>query len=84
MIAVPHDKWGERPLLLVVPVPGESPSKDSLLGFLKVWLPHPWQQPGPWHSGPPPAQLDLACVLSEGGLAGSLHALHTEAAGLAA
>ena len=43
MIAVPHDQWGERPLLLVVPVPGQSPSKDSLLEFLKVRLPLRWR-----------------------------------------
>jgi fatty-acyl-CoA synthase len=43
-IGVPHPKWGERPLLIVVPKPGTSPSADALLAHLKGkiakwWLP---------------------------------------------
>lgn len=34
VIAVPHTKWGERPRLIVVPEPGQSPSKDVLLTHL--------------------------------------------------
>ncbi|MBB5516079.1 fatty-acyl-CoA synthase [Rubricella aquisinus] len=30
-IGVPHPKWDERPILVVVPVPGKSPEKDSIL-----------------------------------------------------
>jgi len=39
-----HDKWGERPLLIVVRAPGEDPSPDELKAFLdgkiaKWWIP---------------------------------------------
>jgi fatty-acyl-CoA synthase len=33
-IGVPHPKWGERPLLLVVPKPGQAPSAGSVLAHL--------------------------------------------------
>jgi len=44
VIGVPHPKWDERPLLIVVPKPGRAPSKEDLLGFMqgriaKWWLP---------------------------------------------
>ena len=44
VIGVPHPKWSERPLLLVVPKPGTSPTKESVLEFLRGkvaewWLP---------------------------------------------
>lgn len=45
VIAIPHERWGERPLLVVVPRPGEpAPSKDDILAFLegkiaKWWMP---------------------------------------------
>ena len=43
-IGVAHPKWDERPLLIVVPKPGRSPTKADLIGFLegkvaKWWLP---------------------------------------------
>jgi fatty-acyl-CoA synthase len=43
-IGVPHPKWGERPLLIVVAKPGTSPTQDMLLAHLrgkiaKWWLP---------------------------------------------
>ena len=43
-IGVAHPKWDERPLLIVVPKPGKSPTKADLIGFLegkvaKWWLP---------------------------------------------
>ncbi|MSP66656.1 MAG: long-chain-fatty-acid--CoA ligase [Alphaproteobacteria bacterium] len=43
-IARPHPKWGERPLLVVVPKAGRTPSKESVLAYLKDkvapwWLP---------------------------------------------
>ena len=39
-----HDKWGERPLLIVVKAPGEDPSPDELKAYLdgkiaKWWIP---------------------------------------------
>ncbi|MGE0255129.1 MAG: long-chain-fatty-acid--CoA ligase [Alphaproteobacteria bacterium] len=44
VIGVPHPKWDERPLLIVVARPGSSVDKDDLLAFLaprvaKWWLP---------------------------------------------
>ena len=44
VIAMPHHKWGERPLLLVVAANGVEISPDQLLDFLgqrlaKWWLP---------------------------------------------
>ena len=44
VVGVPHLKWGERPLLLIVRVPGMAVTGDSLLKFLaakvaKWWLP---------------------------------------------
>ena len=43
-IAVAHEKWGERPLLLVVPRPGRSPDPADLRAYLtdripKMWMP---------------------------------------------
>jgi fatty-acyl-CoA synthase len=43
-IAVPHPKWDERPLLVVVPAADQEPDKASILDFLrgavaKFWLP---------------------------------------------
>jgi fatty-acyl-CoA synthase len=44
VIGIPHEKWGERPLLIAQPAPGASPTKESVLEFLesqvsKIWLP---------------------------------------------
>jgi len=44
VIGVPHPKWDERPLLIVVPKEGRQPTKDDLLAFMrgriaKWWLP---------------------------------------------
>ncbi|MGK2286213.1 long-chain fatty acid--CoA ligase [Pedomonas sp. V897] len=44
VIGVPHPKWDERPLLIVVRKPGETVGKEDLLAFLqgkvaKWWLP---------------------------------------------
>ncbi|MDP2957248.1 MAG: long-chain-fatty-acid--CoA ligase [Longimicrobiales bacterium] len=44
VIAVPHAKWGERPLLIAQARPGASPTKESVLEFLegivaRWWLP---------------------------------------------
>jgi acyl-CoA synthetase (AMP-forming)/AMP-acid ligase II len=44
VIGIPHEKWGERPLLIVQPAPGATPTKESILEFLegqvaKLWLP---------------------------------------------
>ncbi|MGZ5925283.1 MAG: long-chain-fatty-acid--CoA ligase [Rhizomicrobium sp.] len=43
-IGLPHPKWGERPLLIVVAKPGASPTQDMLLAHLhgkiaKWWMP---------------------------------------------
>ncbi len=44
VIGLPHPKWQERPLLIVVPKPGTSPEPKELIAFLadrvaKWWLP---------------------------------------------
>jgi fatty-acyl-CoA synthase len=44
VIGIPHEKWGERPLLIAQPAPGASPTKESVMEFLegqvaKLWLP---------------------------------------------
>ena len=44
VIGVPHLKWDERPLLIVVPRPGEAPTRDELLQWFegrvaKWWIP---------------------------------------------
>ncbi|TIP40642.1 MAG: long-chain fatty acid--CoA ligase, partial [Mesorhizobium sp.] len=43
-IGIPHSKWGERPLLVVVSKPGREPSKKDILTFMsgkvaKWWMP---------------------------------------------
>ncbi|HZO93608.1 MAG TPA: long-chain fatty acid--CoA ligase [Candidatus Baltobacteraceae bacterium] len=43
-IAIPHDKWAERPLLVAVRKPGSAVGRDDVLAFLdgkvaKWWLP---------------------------------------------
>ncbi len=43
-IAVPHPKWNERPLLVVVPAEGQAPTKRDILDFMegkvaKWWMP---------------------------------------------
>lgn len=43
-IAVPHEKWGERPLLIVVPRPGRTPEPDALREFCRGKLPD-WSLP---------------------------------------
>lgn len=43
-IAVPHEKWGERPLLIVVPRPGRVPDPDALREFCRGKLPD-WSLP---------------------------------------
>jgi fatty-acyl-CoA synthase len=35
VIAVPHERWGERPLLIAQPAPGASPTKESVISFLE-------------------------------------------------
>jgi len=44
VIGMPHEKWGERPLLIAQPAPGASPTKEAILEFLegqvsRIWLP---------------------------------------------
>jgi acyl-CoA synthetase (AMP-forming)/AMP-acid ligase II len=39
---VPHPKWSERPLLIVVLTPGESVSRDDLLALLAAKVPSWW------------------------------------------
>jgi fatty-acyl-CoA synthase len=42
VVAVPHPKWGERPLALVVPKPGERPDAEALREFLRPRFPAFW------------------------------------------
>lgn len=44
VIGIAHPKWDERPLLIIVPKDGKSPTRDSVLGHLegkiaKWWMP---------------------------------------------
>ena len=44
VIGVPHPRWQERPLLLIVPRPGAAPTREGMLAFLedrvaRWWLP---------------------------------------------
>ncbi len=43
-IGVPHPKWDERPILLVVPQPGKAPDPDSIVELLKPGFAK-WQLP---------------------------------------
>jgi 3-(methylthio)propionyl---CoA ligase len=44
VIAVPHPRWGERPLLIVSPRPGSRPDRGELIGFLSQQFPR-WMLP---------------------------------------
>jgi fatty-acyl-CoA synthase len=44
VIAVPHPKWGERPLMIVAPLPGRRPECESLIKLLARRFPH-WMLP---------------------------------------
>ena len=44
VIGIHHPKWDERPLLIIVPKAGETPTKEEILGFMeghiaKWWMP---------------------------------------------
>ena len=48
MIGIAHPKWDERPLLIVVPKEGKTPTPEELLDFLKPkiakwWMPDDMQ-----------------------------------------
>ena len=38
VIGIPHEKWGETPLALVIPAPGEAPDVDELLDWANQQL----------------------------------------------
>jgi fatty-acyl-CoA synthase len=44
VIAMPHPKWNERPLLIIVKKPGQDVGKDELIGYLGQHLAK-WQLP---------------------------------------
>ena len=44
VIGVPHEKWGERPLMIAVATPDSSPTKESILEYLSETLAK-WQLP---------------------------------------
>jgi fatty-acyl-CoA synthase len=44
VIAIPDERWGERPLLIAVPAAGATPDRDGLLAWLRELLPS-WQVP---------------------------------------
>jgi len=44
VIGIRHPKWDERPLLVIVPKPGRSPTRDAILAYMegriaKWWMP---------------------------------------------
>jgi fatty-acyl-CoA synthase len=34
VIGMPHPKWDERPLLIILPKPGRQPNKESIVAYL--------------------------------------------------
>ena len=42
VVGMAHEKWAERPLLVVVPAPGRTPEKADLLAFLKGRIARWW------------------------------------------
>jgi 3-(methylthio)propionyl---CoA ligase len=44
VIAIPHPRWGERPLLVVAPQPQHRPQRDDLIAFLGQHFPR-WMVP---------------------------------------
>ncbi len=44
VVAVPHPRWAERPLLVVTPLPERRPQRDELLAFLAERFPR-WMLP---------------------------------------
>jgi fatty-acyl-CoA synthase len=44
VIGVPHPKWNERPLLVVVKAPGAEPTKQEILDMLATKIAK-WQMP---------------------------------------
>ena len=43
VIGVAHSKWQERPLLIVVPKPGETPSGEEILNYMQGKVARWWQ-----------------------------------------
>jgi len=70
-IGVPHPKWTERPLLVVVPHPGQNPSKDELLSYFQVRS--AYRQPTVLH---PTKELFMPFLMVPGPLAGSQPDVH--------
>jgi fatty-acyl-CoA synthase len=44
VLAMPHPRWGERPLLIVVPKPDAKPAKEDILAYLSTKVAS-WQVP---------------------------------------
>src|SRR6202035_800816 len=53
VIAIPHPKWDERPLLIVTARPGCTPERDSLLALLGQRFPK-WMLPDDVRFSPSP------------------------------
>lgn len=43
-VGIPHPKWDERPVLMIVPQPGKSPAPDSIIDLLRPLFAK-WQLP---------------------------------------
>ena len=44
VIAIPHEKWDERPLLVIVPATGKKPTKEDIIKYLEGHFAK-WQMP---------------------------------------
>jgi acyl-coenzyme A synthetase/AMP-(fatty) acid ligase len=59
VIAVPHEKWSETPLALVIPQEGAAASGDEIKEWVnsQVALKRPWNSRQPFRTSPAPCEI---------------------------